>query len=125
MTANLWIIVIAAAIVLFWLRGRILSRGIPQYGASAVAEKLSSPGGVILLDVRSAAERAARSIDGSIHIPLPELRERHAELERYRSREIICYCASGVRSASAAHLLKGKGYRAANLVGGISAWGGS
>ena len=124
-TANLWIIVIAAAILLFWLRGRILSRGIPQYGAAAVAQKLKTPRGVILVDVRSTAERAARSIGGSIHIPLAELRERHTELDRYRDREIVCYCATGARSASAAHLLKGKGYRAANLTGGISAWSGS
>jgi putative FmdB family regulatory protein len=95
---------------------------IAQYSASDVAGRLTAKDPPVLLDVRSAPEHAARAIGGSVHIPLPELSGRIAELERFRDREIICYCASGARSASAAHLLKKRGFAAANLAGGISGW---
>ncbi len=119
---NIWILLISAVIVGFWLRGRFLARGIPQYSAAVVAQKRKAHEALVLLDVRSSAERLARSITDSMHIPLPELSDRLPELERYRDREIVCYCASGARSASAAHLLKTKGFKAANLTGGIAAW---
>jgi rhodanese-related sulfurtransferase len=44
------------------------------------------------------------------------------ELEKYRSREIICYCASGSRSVNAALKLKKAGFKAGNLRGGIGKW---
>jgi len=75
-----------------------------------------------MLDVRTARERSYRSIPGSLHIPLHELNARMKELERYRSKEIICYCASGSRSISAALRLKKAGFNVANLEGGLATW---
>jgi rhodanese-related sulfurtransferase len=104
------------------VRSKLLARGIPQYDAAAVARKRKAGEALVLLDVRTDAERSVRSIKGSRHIPLQELQRRLPELENDRAGEIVCYCASGARSASAAHLLKKAGFRSANLSGGIAAW---
>ena len=91
-------------------------RSIPQVDPAAI------PPGSLLLDVRTPAERSRESIPGSVHIPLHQLSPRAGELEKYRDRQIVCYCASGNRSLSAAASLKKRGFNAANLVGGISNW---
>lgn len=122
MTSSSWLIVAVLFVAFLLLRGWWMSRGIPQYRASDVRAKRAAGEPVVLLDVRTAAERSARSIPGSLHVPLQELPRRIAELEPSRGSEIVCYCASGARSASAARLLKAQGFRAANLAGGILSW---
>ena len=97
-------------------------RALKQYTPSEIDVLLKSNGGPLLLDVRTDAERQSGSLRGSLHIPIASLRTRMKELEQYRSREIVCYCASGSRSASAALLLKKNGFNAANLRGGMAEW---
>ncbi len=109
-------------VTIFYLRRMLAMRSIPNYTASGVAEMQSSKANIVLLDVRTGDERSRRHIKGSIHIPLHELRNRIAELEKFKEKEIICYCQSGSRSASAAMLLKKNGFKVANLSGGISSW---
>ncbi|MFA6455914.1 MAG: rhodanese-like domain-containing protein [Bacteroidota bacterium] len=106
--------------VLLYIRKQFQLRGLNNYTAAEVKQKMKS--GSILLDVRSAAERSSRSIPSSIHIPLHELASRMKDLEKYRSKEIICYCASGSRSVSAGIKLKKAGFTVGNLTGGISSW---
>jgi phage shock protein E len=76
--------------------------------------------GAVLLDVRSSAERQAVKIPNSKTIPLDQLAQDWETLPK--DREIICQCASGMRSAQAANFLVGKGLNASNLSGGIKAW---
>lgn len=77
----------------------------------------------LLLDVRQSNEYAAGHIPGAKLVPLPELPERLGELEP-ETRTII-YCASGVRSRSAAQFLNGRGFtRVSNMLGGMHAWEG-
>lgn len=78
------------------------------------------PDNYTLLDVRSDSERARGFIDGSLHIPLPELRNRLSELPQ--NREIICYCQSGQRSYNALRFLKQNGFNVKNLAGGYLTW---
>jgi len=78
------------------------------------------PSSTVLLDVRSAAERARGQIPGSRHIPLHELRERLAELPR--DKEIIVHCQSGQRSYFACRILTQNGFRARNLAGSYRTW---
>lgn len=73
-----------------------------------------------VLDVRNPGERAAGSIPGSVHIPLPELRSRLGELPR--DREIVVACQSGQRSYFAARMLAQRGFNARNLTGGYRTW---
>jgi NADPH-dependent 2,4-dienoyl-CoA reductase/sulfur reductase-like enzyme/rhodanese-related sulfurtransferase len=75
--------------------------------------------GATLVDVRSRAEHRSGSIDGSINIPLDELRERHAELP---ASPIIVHCQVGQRGHTAARLLRQLGYTVSNLDGGYLTW---
>jgi adenylyltransferase/sulfurtransferase len=76
---------------------------------------------VVILDVRNPEEFQICRIPGSVLIPLPQLPNRMAELDK--SREIIIHCKSGMRSLKALEFLWGHGFRKLkNLKGGILAW---
>ena len=109
-------------IVVLYVRRRLQLRGLKSYTPHEVAERMKRSGESVLLDVRSNAERERNSIKGSIHIPLHQLGRRLDELEKYRRREIICYCQSGNRSISAAARLRKQGFTVANMSGGIAEW---
>jgi len=70
----------------------------------------------VLLDVREDAELAAYEIPGAVHIPLGQLRSRLNELDP--EREIIAFCAIGVRSYNAARILMNHGFRSVLLYPG-------
>ena len=110
-----------ALVVLFYLRRFLLTRKITRYSAAQLADRLKEPGAV-LLDVRTEKERQAQLIPGSLHIPLQELGRRMGELEKYKNREVICYCQSGNRSLTAAVRLRRFGFNASHLEGGIAEW---
>jgi len=75
----------------------------------------------VLVDVREPGEYQICKIPGAQLIPLNELVERYRELPK--DRELIIHCRSGVRSARAAHFLRGRGFQDVhNLEGGILAW---
>lgn len=71
----------------------------------------------IRLDVRDEIEIEGGSVPGAINIPLDFLRSRFAELDK--NKEIIVFCAVGLRGYIAARMLIQKGYKVRNLVGGI------
>jgi rhodanese-related sulfurtransferase len=77
----------------------------------------ASANGSLILDVRTAEERAGGHLPGSIHIPLHELRRRLTELPR--DREIIVHCRSGQRSYNACRILQQHGFRCRNLSGAM------
>lgn len=62
----------------------------------------------ILLDVREEAELMAYSLPKAKHIPLGALRTRLNELDK--TKEIITFCAIGVRSYNAARILMQNGF---------------
>ncbi len=70
----------------------------------------------IILDVRNAPEVQNGRIDGSIHIPLDQLRDRLGELER--GKELYVHCQSGLRSYLACRILWAHGFSCWNLAGG-------
>lgn len=107
---------------IFIFRRVLLTRNIKTYEAYEVKDRIKESLNVILLDVRTIAERNRQSIKGSFHIPLQELGHRAAELNKFKSKEIICYCQSGSRSLIAASKLKKMGFNSANLKGGITKW---
>ncbi len=65
--------------------------------------------GAIVVDVRSAAEYSSGARAGSINIPLAELESGANKLDH--QKPVIVCCASGARSATAAALLKRKGFQ--------------
>lgn len=79
---------------------------------------------VVVVDVRTEPEFAARHIPGSILIPLHELEQRIADLPNHGAR-IAVVCEHGIRSHSACRFLAEHGVPALlNLAGGLSAWTG-
>jgi rhodanese-related sulfurtransferase len=73
-----------------------------------------------ILDVRLEHERAEGHIAGSVHIELTELSARAGELDT--ERPVLVFCRSGSRSAMAVAALRGAGYDAHDLAGGMLAW---
>lgn len=75
----------------------------------------------VLLDVREAHEYEAGHISGAKLLPVGEIGKRWQELDP--ASEIVVYCRSGVRSATAAVKLGKLGFKdVKNLTGGILDW---
>jgi rhodanese-related sulfurtransferase len=75
--------------------------------------------GAIWLDVRYPSEYQYGKLPGAINVPLSEVRNMFAVLDR--SREYVVYCQSGRRSAAAAFLFAQQGFHVWLLDGGL--WG--
>ena len=76
-----------------------------------VAEYLEK--GAVILDVRTPSEYQGGHIKNAIHIPVQELGNRINEIKRL-NKPVIAHCASGMRSANAASILKSNGIDAIN-----------
>ena len=74
----------------------------------------------LLLDVREPMEFQINRLPGAVLIPLGDLPERLGELDG--TRDVVVYCHHGIRSVRAVEFLRGAGFRARNLKGGITAW---
>ena len=91
---------------------------IEQLDARVAAAR--SAEGALLLDVRERSEWDGGHVPGATHIPYENVRERAHELPL--GRQIVTYCASGIRSSLAASILSLDGHVAANMRGGFTAW---
>lgn len=69
--------------------------------------------GAVIIDVRSKAEYADGAIPRSKNIPLPKINSKAEEIKKLNKPVITC-CASGMRSSSAAAILKSKGIECIN-----------
>jgi len=75
----------------------------------------------VLLDVREDDELALARLDFAKHIPLGDVPQRLAELDK--NADIVVMCHGGRRSDRAARYLRENGFaNVANLAGGIDAW---
>lgn len=93
---------------------------VPKLNALQLAEKLKFGRHPLVLDVRQPQEFQQAHILGAKLIPLGEVRRRMKELPQ--GREIVCVCASGNRSSSAARALAKDGFMVFDLQGGMLAW---
>lgn len=82
-------------------------------------------GDVTLIDVREHSEVGHGALPGAHHIPMGAIVENvgsHPALKD-RDREIVVYCAHGIRSAAVVRYLREQGFRRAlNLAGGLAEW---
>lgn len=69
--------------------------------------------GAIVLDVRTKSEYNQGAIPGSKHIPLQQVGVKVAEIRKWNKPVITC-CASGIRSGSAAAILRSNGVEVMN-----------
>lgn len=75
----------------------------------------------MLIDVRTEEEYALGSIEGAVNIPLDNLRKRIHEVPK--DKDIVLFCAVGLRGYLALRILKGRGYeRVRNLSGGYKTY---
>lgn len=76
---------------------------------------------VTILDVREPWEYQKSHIEGSVHIPMGQIPQRHNELSP--DQEIVVMCHHGMRSLQVSQYLEKTGFtNIANLAGGIDAW---
>jgi rhodanese-related sulfurtransferase len=77
----------------------------------------------LILDVRTPGEFKRGHLKDALLIPVQELQRRIKELDEYKDKPILIYCATGNRSTVAAKILLDKGFREIyNLRYGISGW---
>lgn len=97
-----------------------MQNGIPQITPAELKQRLDAGADIFVLDVREPFEHQIANIGGTL-IPLNEVPQRLAEIDR--EREVVVHCKMGGRSQRAAEFLARQGYtKVSNLAGGIIAW---
>jgi rhodanese-related sulfurtransferase len=77
----------------------------------------------LILDVRTPAEFGQVRLADALLIPVQELQRRWREVEGFRDRDILVYCATGNRSTVASKILIDNGFtRIHNMRRGIAEW---
>jgi rhodanese-related sulfurtransferase len=95
---------------------------VPEVSPESVAARLRSDDAPVLLDVREPDETAEGHVPGALLVPRGNL-ELRVERMVDREREVVVYCASGVRSVLSARTLLDLGYaRVSSLAGGYGRW---
>lgn len=75
----------------------------------------------IIIDVRSEQEYAEGHLNGAINIPLYRIKSETERIVEDKSKQIIVYCTSGVRSEKAQVILNSMGYmNVYNLISGFN-----
>jgi NADPH-dependent 2,4-dienoyl-CoA reductase/sulfur reductase-like enzyme/rhodanese-related sulfurtransferase len=75
--------------------------------------------GAQVVDVRSSTEHSAGHIEGTINIPVDDLRDRLGEVQ---FENVVVYCAVGQRGHIATQILKAHGANVRNLDGGFTTY---
>lgn len=85
-------------------------------------ERLATDKNLVILDVRTPEELVGPlgKIDNAINIPIQNLEQRIDELKSYKDKEILVICRTQNRSAVAINILQTKGYKAKNVLGGMT-----
>jgi rhodanese-related sulfurtransferase len=112
--------VVIALLVWTSVRGRL--QGIRSVGP-AEATLLINHQDAVVIDVREPNELKEGMILNAVHVPLGQLKDSLARLEKFRERPVIVGCRSGSRSHAAAATLAKAGFpQVYNLQGGVMAW---
>ena len=101
---------------------RQIRRQVEEVDPAEVSEHIGN--GIVLIDVRESDEWDRGYIPGAVHVPRSYLETRIEGAVADRDARVILYCASGSRSAIAAHILEDMlGYtNVASMTGGITLW---
>ena len=94
---------------------------------AAICGYIAKNPSVILLDVRTkeefegTSEQNLGTLKNAINIPIGEIRNRIAELQKAKDREIIVFCSHSHRSPQVSYLLTQNGFKKVrNMNGGMS-----
>ncbi|MFC5472347.1 rhodanese-like domain-containing protein [Paraherbaspirillum soli] len=87
------------------------------------ATQLINQGKTLVLDVREGNAFAAGHLIDAKNIPLKDLPQRIAELDKFKAKNVIVVCQTGIQSSKAVTQLAKAGFaQAYSLDGGIAAW---
>jgi rhodanese-related sulfurtransferase len=79
--------------------------------------------GALVIDLRAKESYDAGHIGDARNVPVAELESRADGLKKWRDKNVITYCDSGVSGASGARTLMKLGFtKVFNLQGGLNAW---
>lgn len=106
-------LVMAGVMGFFWYMRR------PSVSADEAHRMVAD--GALLVDVRSPGEFSGGHLPGARNVPVQELGRRLGELGK-KDGAIVLYCASGMRSASAASTLKREGFTRVYNLGAMNNW---
>jgi sulfur-carrier protein adenylyltransferase/sulfurtransferase len=96
---------------------------VPEVTAEEVDKRLQQGDDVVLLDVREKDEVRSGYIDGSLSVPRGFLEMQVTGQIPDTDKEVIVYCAGGVRSLLAARVMREMGYQnVSSMAGGITQW---
>jgi phage shock protein E len=95
----------------------------PTIGPADLAARISDASAPVIVDVRSAKEFASGHVPGAVNLPHGEVVERLAGLDLEPDDEIVVYCESGRRAATAEAALRSAGFTGVrHLEGDMSGW---
>ncbi len=117
------VIFVVVVIVAWAMKGNLGNDAYQTVGVDEFETLIADKDSVVVLDVRTPSEYDEAHILGAINIDVKEDSFKKKALEQLpKDKKIAVYCRSGRRSADAAGILAGEGYRVVNLDGGILAW---
>jgi rhodanese-related sulfurtransferase len=100
-----------------------LGQKFTKLSPGAAVQLMNNNDDVVFLDVRESGETANGKITKSIQIPVGSVKERIAEIEKYKDKPVVVYCKTGTRSSVACNALTKNGFsNVYNLTGGIMSW---
>src|ERR671910_276720 len=103
---------------------RKIKEQIEEVDPKEVHELVENGNGAVIVDVREQHEFDESHLPGAMHVPRGHLESRIEGFAPDKSQRVILYCASGNRSALAAHTMHDLlGYEdVASMRGGITLW---
>src|ERR671922_1261787 len=103
---------------------RKIKEQIEEVDPKDVLAQQQNGNGVVIVDVREQHEFEEAHLPGAVHVPRGHLESRIEGAAPDKSQRVIAYCASGNRSALAAHtMLSQLGYEnVESMTGGITLW---
>ena len=120
---NIFLIAVAlvSGAMLVW---PLLRRGAGGHSVNTLeATQLINRQDALVLDVREQAEYAQSHILNSRGLPLSQIEARIGDIEKFKDKPVIVYCATGNRSSTAAAVMRKRGFsNVVNLSGGFAAW---
>lgn len=113
------IVVVALIAIVLEIRHRASGSG----AVSPTEAVLMANQGALMLDVRNDEQYADGHIIDARHVRGSDLGSSTDSLKKYKDKAVVVYCDTGATSASAARVLKSKGFtKVVNLRGGLQAW---
>ena len=87
------------------------------------ATRLLNDGDALVLDVRDEKEFKAGHVLNAKNVPVGQMDQRLHELQKYKGRDVLVYCDSGMRTSRAIARLRKEGFEKLHtLAGGLTAW---